>query len=377
MDEKTAKELIKTRKAVRQKYNALKSNITEQNIRLEKELKPLTLPLQELIRTIKSEPLIKTEPQSPKLESTTKFQSSPLKERKSNIYKKYLPHNVPTFLDDGDVFLSYSDLAHPQTEPSDRFSSTVIEPVIEEPTAEELHEQLLDMTTSPAYQEYLEAFDPHVRDYIDNQIKDTTDAFDFKYGIKHDMTSDKLKIANTDVDFEGKDLKVGSLRYLGTPGLYELLFKKNPLGYKKGDLDNYMDILKRTNAYRRNFDPKQQIQGSNDSKYTQIIKPYLVEKGILRTTSISSSTPSTSGLSGALFSQPSYLRPRTRIGSVAGKGLKLKLSKNKIDYIYFDDVNEIVDRLKLLVASQTAGHTGHNNEIVSILEELREAKIIK
>ena len=42
MDEKTAKELIKTRKAVRQKYNALKSTISEQNIRLEKELRPLT-----------------------------------------------------------------------------------------------------------------------------------------------------------------------------------------------------------------------------------------------------------------------------------------------------------------------------------------------
>ena len=55
MDKKTAKELIKTRKALRQKYNALKSNIFEQNIRLEKELRPLTQHLQELIRTIKKQ----------------------------------------------------------------------------------------------------------------------------------------------------------------------------------------------------------------------------------------------------------------------------------------------------------------------------------
>lgn len=45
-------------------------------------------------------------------------------------------------------------------------------------------------------------------------------------------------------------------------------------------------------------------------------------------------------------------------------------------YVYWDNANELCGRLKLLIASQNAGHTGHQNEIVSILEELREAKII-
>jgi hypothetical protein len=44
---------------------------------------------------------------------------------------------------------------------------------------------------------------------------------------------------------------------------------------------------------------------------------------------------------------------------------------------YWDDPNELVDRLRLLVSSTSAGHTGHNNEIISILEELREARIIQ
>ena len=46
------------------------------------------------------------------------------------------------------------------------------------------------------------------------------------------------------------------------------------------------------------------------------------------------------------------------------------------DYIYWDDPNELVDRLRLLMASQAAGNPSHNNEILSIIEELREAKIL-
>lgn len=47
-----------------------------------------------------------------------------------------------------------------------------------------------------------------------------------------------------------------------------------------------------------------------------------------------------------------------------------------ISYTYWDDPNELVERLRLLVASKSAGHSGHRNEIMSIIEELREANII-
>lgn len=43
---------------------------------------------------------------------------------------------------------------------------------------------------------------------------------------------------------------------------------------------------------------------------------------------------------------------------------------------YWNDANELVNRLRLLTASAAAGHTGHNNEILAIIEELREANII-
>ena len=44
--------------------------------------------------------------------------------------------------------------------------------------------------------------------------------------------------------------------------------------------------------------------------------------------------------------------------------------------VYYDDPNELVTRLNLLTSSQNAGNTSVNNEIISILEELRERNII-
>lgn len=64
------------------------------------------------------------------------------------------------------------------------------------------------------------------------------------------------------------------------------------------------------------------------------------------------------------------LRPRI------GRALK-EFRTNKIEYRHFDDFNEIIDRLRLLMSSQSAGNTNHNNEIISIIEELREGGIIE
>lgn len=46
--------------------------------------------------------------------------------------------------------------------------------------------------------------------------------------------------------------------------------------------------------------------------------------------------------------------------------------KNRIIYEYFDDPNELCDRLQLLVSSRLAGNTNHMQEINSIIEELQE-----
>lgn len=66
-----------------------------------------------------------------------------------------------------------------------------------------------------------------------------------------------------------------------------------------------------------------------------------------------------------------------------GDGLiDLSMKQYKIDnssdsYTYWNDPNELVVRLRLLIASTTAGNNAHQNEILSIIEELREADIIE
>lgn len=82
---------------------------------------------------------------------------------------------------------------------------------------------------------------------------------------------------------------------------------------------------------------------------------------------------------------------RTRLKSMSkartGKGLKshanhvdfnfIPYSKNDhIIYEYFDDPNELCERLRLLVSSRMAGNTNHMQEINSIVEELRELEYI-
>lgn len=62
-----------------------------------------------------------------------------------------------------------------------------------------------------------------------------------------------------------------------------------------------------------------------------------------------------------------------------GKGLEKAFIPytNNIAYEYYDDANELCDRLYLLISSKTAGNTNHDQEINSIIEELRESDIIE
>lgn len=99
----------------------------------------------------------------------------------------------------------------------------------------------------------------------------------------------------------------------------------------------YGEILMASNEYRRNFDRNQQIKGGNSSKYINIIKPFLIDQ-----------------------------RKRQRYHS--GSAL-MNVTNDNIKYVYWDDPNEIVNRLRLLISSQNAGHNNHKNEIVSIIDE--------
>lgn len=61
-----------------------------------------------------------------------------------------------------------------------------------------------------------------------------------------------------------------------------------------------------------------------------------------------------------------------------GKGIEKSFIpyNQNIVYEYYDNPNELCDRLRLLLASKGAGNTNHDQEVNSIVEELRERGII-
>lgn len=175
---------------------------------------------------------------------------------------------------------------------------------------------------------------------------------DKSYGIyiKFVKNEKVYKIGNASITWNNSKINIEGKEYVPTEGLCELLFLKDPRKdyYTQNDLDNYSEILVASKAYYRHFDESQQIKGSNSPKYVQIIKPIIIQQN-----------------------QKNKEKQHT------GKGFALmQLPKENVDYIYWDDPNEIVDRLRLLISSSQAGHNSHNNEIMSIIEELREAQII-
>ena len=100
-------------------------------------------------------------------------------------------------------------------------------------------------------------------------------------------------------------------------------------------------------AYRTNADPNGRILSSRGDKYNNII--------------------------------------RKLISGPLGQGLNKKKRKltlmnfeknNSKDYIYWDEPNELVDRLRLLVAETQDGHNFLGNETQEILDELTEAGYI-
>lgn len=384
MNERLARELVKSRNAVKQKYQSLKNAEFEAQSKLEETYKPITQPLQELISSIgKIEPIHpKEEVQSPIKKSTPRKQlfyatSSPHKNKKTGK-TPILPTELPSFWENS--LASVSQLPSVQetsilaetTSSSGSRGSTIgnLSDILEQ-----TKQTVRTYVNTPAYQDWLSMFHELPRQYIDEGVKDVEHKFDHHYGIIHDTENEQLFLGLTQkpVQIIGKDIRIDDQTYSGTPGLYELLFKKEPVGYTKKDLDDYMKILAQTNAYRRNYDPNEQVQGTGSSKYVSIIGPYLQKAGITKTRNIN---PAAERLVQNFARRLAPYRESRMVSKKGGEGLTLKVNKHNTDYVYWDNVNELVDRLRLLVASMIAGHTGHNNEIISIVEELKEANII-
>uniref|UniRef100_A0ABD2WBK0 DUF8207 domain-containing protein n=1 Tax=Trichogramma kaykai TaxID=54128 RepID=A0ABD2WBK0_9HYME len=165
----------------------------------------------------------------------------------------------------------------------------------------------------------------------------------------------QLKFGNSDISFRDKFIVLDEKhKYSITPGLVELLFKRDPIGtyVTNTDLANFRNILQYTSAHRVKNDPNSRVKAWNQPKYTKYIHPlFNVKIG-----------------GGALVEK-----------SLPGlwDNFKVAYLKPKKYYRYWNDPNELCERLKLLLGEKNAGNSSHDNEINSIIEELREEGYIR
>ncbi|XP_051158570.1 uncharacterized protein LOC127279956 [Leptopilina boulardi] len=170
---------------------------------------------------------------------------------------------------------------------------------------------------------------------------------DTVYGVRK-LRDGSFMIGDKPISFDNHLVNIGDKRFNVTTGLLELLFKNKPekAYISEEDERNYKEILIASNAHKKKYSSSEPIRTDKNFKFMNFI---------------------------------SGLFPQRREPYVSGSSLPKFMITNrnfKPDYIYWDCPNELVDRLRLLMASQSAGNPSHNNEIMSIIEELREAKII-
>lgn len=163
----------------------------------------------------------------------------------------------------------------------------------------------------------------------------------------------KSYIGNDEVKINNTQLTIKDKVYSKTPGLMDLLMMMKPVSYTQKDLDTYKKIIVDTSCHKLNFDPNQRIVRNLSEKYKSIIQGlFPLQKG--------------GGIDKRICANK-FLQSQFMIAD----------KRKNNTYTYWDNPNELVERLRLLIASQSAGHTGHTNEIISIIEELKEAKIIQ
>jgi len=161
------------------------------------------------------------------------------------------------------------------------------------------------------------------------------------YGPKQ-LINNIFELGSKKIQFIDNVIHIGgdTRTYPVTGGLIDLLFLKTPESrkYTQADLSTYKQILIQTSGHRTSNGER--VRKSKGLKYEIISNLFSGENNI-----------------------------------ITGAGINMRLQKHNI--IYWNKPNELVDRLRLLYSSLAAGNTGVRNEIISICEELVEARILK
>lgn len=380
--EEVIKEIGELRRNIKKKHRALKQNIVEQETFIEQQLKPLADPLNKLVEETKiaNEEFVQdidVKRRKRKVEEEETGQVIPVKrfienppqgvKRKKKINVRHnLNYDSQSESDDGqNVHSQVSKRFAPTVEPENVEMSEFNPEVAAEmeiqqalPNDDEIYEtrstgeQLLQTPEGKSL----------AKNYIDSNFKGKlareyfskliggTKTIDHNYGVRVD--GNEWKIGNEQLELDFDDFIINGKRYKGTRGLYELIFMNNPNEYiyTEEDLQDYGKVLLDTNVHRVNYSAIGKLRSNRGRKYKNIIAPLIAETN-----------------------RANYMETYSDHVTASGpSGSGILLTNDKPNVIYYDNPNEIVDRLRVLLGSQEAGHTGHENEINAIVEELKE-----
>lgn len=326
--------LIKARDSIKRKYKLLKYNKATTEQALKETFQPIVEPLQKIASDTTTK---RSSDQNSAQDQHLFFNQSHIPKFERNQIKFPLDTHNQSFSLPSTSKLNLPPFSTPKKDSfkfgetnSMNFSQT------------NLNETLIDRATTKE-----KVIDNSHDDYI-QLLKKKDTVIDRIYGPRENIKGE-FEIGNLPILFTPNNIIVGNTKYERTIGLTELiLLKRPPYDVPKADKENYKKILEVSGAHlNKNGELKTH---RNSAKFTDIISPMFQNKGY----GILSKLPKQSTL------------PRFKIAH----------RNTSIDYRYWDDPNELVDRLRLLIAERDAGNNNHDNEILAIIEELREANYI-
>ena len=347
LDKDVKRRIIQAGNSIRKKYLALKLERGEEDEALNKFLTPITNPLNELVEN-------STKRRVKKRKLKTEVLQQPSEETPSVKYKAPAvtrEEQYGDFTDDGD------------------------DNVFEQPPVQSFKDDLeTTIRENPVvFRNFIEQYPVMIRDHLIKYWTHSDDVDDGRDGLQYDNSNESWKMGDLPATFLANgDIQVGDVKYKGTPGLYDLIFLKNPVVFTKSDEEQFADILKRTNVYRKD---NGQLKGNKSYKYTKIVKP-LISAPPVRSVSTTASTEAARLRSKTKTSPGKYARTGPSTSKSVGKAL-VEYNEKPTQFVYYDDVNELVERFKKLEASKHVGNNNNLDEIMSILRELERLGVIE
>ncbi len=155
-----------------------------------------------------------------------------------------------------------------------------------------------------------------------------------------------MTFSRTNISFGLHNIRVNGKRFKLTEGLRKLLTSNElPYPLTVEEQNEYISLLKYTgDLIPLELYPQEFSVIQITDKYKKLIEPELTRQ----------------------------------YSNITGRGFLRHINNRKLEYVYWDDPNELCERLKLILSAQQNGNTNPEleNEIQRIVEELREANII-